>query len=106
MLDARKKHQSGTSMRSEHILAMDTKFDKARVKAKATGDDSDDSDIIKLNNLSVKEGSHRVRVAQDMARDDDKPKKIRQMQWQSVASELTHVIPAKGQFSCIFRVDK
>ena len=46
-----------------------------------------------------------MRVAQDMAGDDDKPKKIRQMRWQiNVASELTRVIPAKGQLSCIFWV--
>jgi hypothetical protein len=30
---------------------------------------------------------------------------IRQMRWQSVASELTRVILAKGQFPCIFRLD-
>jgi hypothetical protein len=53
---------------------VDTKFDKARARAKATeGADSDN--IIKPNNLSVKDGSHRVRVAQDIARDDDKSKR-------------------------------
>jgi len=50
---------------------VDTKFDKVRVKATEDAD----SDVIKFNNLSVK-GSHRVRVAQDMLRDDNKPKKI------------------------------
>ena len=104
MLDVREKHQSGTSVRSERILAVDTKFDKARANTKAS-EDTDSDDIIKLSNLSVEEGSHRVRVAQDMARDDDKPKKIRQMRWQNVASELTHVIPAKDKCSCIFQLD-
>ena len=51
--------------------AVDTKFDK--VRAKATEDTN--SDVIKLNNLSVK-GSHQVHMAQDMLGDDDKPKKI------------------------------
>jgi hypothetical protein len=75
-------------VRSEHILAVDTKFDTARAKAKA----SEDADSNDVSNLSVKEASHRVRVAQDMASmDDDKPKKIRQMRWQNVASELTRV---------------
>jgi len=56
---------------------VDTKFDKARAKAKPEASEAADLDeIIKLYNLSVKEGSHRVRMAQDMARDDDKPKKI------------------------------
>ena len=48
MLDVREKHQSGTSVRSERILAVDTKSDEARTKAKATEDD----------NLSIKEQSH------------------------------------------------
>jgi hypothetical protein len=106
MLGARETHQSGTSLRSERIFAVDTKFDKARAKAKAKATkDADSDDVIKLNNLSVKEGSHRVRVAQDMSRDDDKPKKIRQMRWQRVASELTRVISAKGRFPWVLHPD-
>jgi hypothetical protein len=64
---------SKSVMQTSSLYAVDTKFNK--VRAKAT-EDADSDDIIKLNNLSVKEGSHRVRVAQDMSRDDDKPKKI------------------------------
>ena len=103
MLDVREKHQSGTSVRSERILAADTKFDHARAKSKAC-EAADSDEIIRLNNLSVKEGSHRVRVAQDMAGGGDKPKKLRQMRWQNVASELTRVIPVKGLFSYTFRM--
>ena len=76
MLDAWKMHQFGTSVHSEHILAVDSKFDKG--KRKPVKDDTSD-DVFKLSKLSVKEGSHRVRVAQDLMRDDEKPKKIRQM---------------------------
>ena len=36
-----------------------------------------------------------MHIAQDMAGDDNKQKKIRQMRWQNVASELTRVIPQK-----------
>ena len=95
MLDAREMHQSGTSVRSEHILAVDSKFDKG--KRKPVKDDTSD-DVFKLSKLSVKEGSHRVRVAQDLMRDDEKPKKIRQMRWLSISTELTRVIPSKGSF--------
>ena len=81
--------------------AVDTKFDK--VRAKATKDA--DSNIIKLNNLSVK-GSHWVHMAQeDMLRDDNKPKKIWQIWWQSVASGLTLVILTKGQFPWVLCLD-
>jgi len=34
--------------------------------------------------------------------DDDKLKKIQQIQWQSVASKLAHVIPLEGEFPYIF----
>ena len=95
MLDAREMHQSGTSVRSERILAVDSKFDKG--KRKPVEDDTSD-DVFKLSKLSVKEGSHRVRVAQDLMRDDEKPKKIRQMRWLSISTELTRVIPSKGSF--------
>jgi hypothetical protein len=50
------------------------------------------SDVFALTTLSVKEGSHRVHVAQAM-KGDNKPKKIRQMRWQAVANELSGIIP-------------
>lgn len=93
MLDARDGHQSGTKTRSERTLVLDPKFDKAKVTAKAFADEN--PDVFTLTTLSVKEGSHRVRVAQAM-KGDDKPKKIRQMRWQTVANELSGIIPAKG----------
>ena len=39
-----------------------------------------------------------MHIAQDMARDDNKQKKIRQMRWQNVMSELTCVIPRKVSY--------
>ena len=64
MFDAREMHQSRTSVRSERVSAVDSKFDKG--KGKPIGDTSDD--VFMLSKLSTKEGSHRVRVAQDLMR--------------------------------------
>ena len=77
----------------ECTLVLDPKFDKAKATAKAPADEN--PDVFTLTTLSVKEGSHRVRVAQAM-KGDDKSKKIRQMRWQTVANELLGIIPAKG----------
>jgi hypothetical protein len=99
MLDTWEMHQSGTSVRLERVLAVDFKFDKG--KGKPVKDNMSD-DVFKLSKLSVKEGSHRVCVAQDLMRDDEKPKKIQQTRWLSVSTELTCVIPTKGSFSYDF----
>ena len=99
MLDAREMHQSGTSVQSERVLAVDSKFNRG--KGKPVEDDTAD-DVFKLSKLSTKEGSHRVRMAQDLMRDDQQPKKVRQMRWLSVSTELTRVIPTKGSFPCDF----
>jgi hypothetical protein len=95
MLDAWKMHQFGTSVHSEHILAVDSKFDKG--KWKPVEDDTSDN-VFKLSKLSMKEGSHQVCVAQDFMRDEEKPKKIWQMHWLSISTELTRVIPSKVSF--------
>lgn len=86
MLNARDGHQSGTKTCSEHTLVLDPKFDKAKATTKALADDN--PNVFTLTTLSVKEGSHRVHVAQAM-KGDDKSKKIRQMRWQTVANELS-----------------
>ena len=52
-------------------------------------------DCIEAYRLLVKEGFHRVHVAQAM-RGDNKPKRIRQMWWQTAANELSTIIPARG----------
>lgn len=93
ILDSRSRHQSGTTTRSERVLELDPKFSKAKATT-----DGKDAEVTKLTSLSVKEGSHRVRVAQDIIRGDDKPKKIRQMRWQMVANELARIVPVKGLF--------
>jgi hypothetical protein len=46
---------SKSVMQTSSPYAVDTKFDKVRVKATK---DADSKDVVKLNNLSVKEGSH------------------------------------------------
>lgn len=92
MLNSRDRHQSSTTTHSERVLAVDPKFNKEKTTA------NENPDIVKLVNLSVKEGSHRVSVAQDLALVNDKPKKMRQMRWQMVANELSRIIPTQGQF--------
>ena len=62
MLNIREKHQSGTSVRSERILTVDTKFDKARAKAK-TSEAADSDGIIKLYNVQSWRGRRRLRWA-------------------------------------------
>ena len=56
------ENQSRTSVQQECILAVDT---ETRGKGKATKD-ADSDDIIKLNNLSIKEQLHPVHMAQDI----------------------------------------
>jgi hypothetical protein len=96
MLDTRDRHQSGTKTRSERVLELDVKFDRTKAATRSVAGQNPDN--FKLTTLSVKEGSHRVRVAQAM-KGDDKPKKIRQIRWQTVANELSGIIPATGR-SC------
>lgn len=60
MLDARDRHQSGTKTRSERTLVLDPKFDETKAAAKVL---TNQEDVFTLTTLSVKEGSHRVRVA-------------------------------------------
>jgi hypothetical protein len=55
MLDSREMHQSGTSVQSKRVLAVDSKFDKG--KGKPVEDNTSD-DVFKLSKLSVTEGSH------------------------------------------------
>ena len=59
MIEAHDRHQSGTTTQSEHILKLNPKFDKPQMIA-------DDPNVVKLRTLSIKEGSHRVHVAQDI----------------------------------------
>ena len=92
MLDTRDCHQSGTKTCSERTLVLDPKFDETKAATKAL---TDQEDVFMLMTLSMKEGFHRVHVAQAM-KGDDMPKKICQMQWQTVANELSGIIPAKG----------
>ena len=54
-------------------LAVDSKFNKG--KGKPVEDYMSDN-VFKLSKLSMMEGSHRVCMAQDLMRDDEKLKKI------------------------------
>jgi hypothetical protein len=78
----------------ECVLELDPKFDQVKATRIALAAEQN-PDMFALTTLSVKEGSHRVCVAQAM-KGEDKPKKIRQMRWQAVTNELSGIIPVKG----------
>jgi hypothetical protein len=89
MLDVRKRHQSGTSTRSERAVRLDPKF-----VAKEGANPEQEG---KEPKARIKELAHRTRIAQDLHSDATKPKTTREIRWQTVAKEITRVVPEKGK---------
>lgn len=85
ILDLRREHQSGTATHSERVVMLDPKFALHRVS---------DPDA----KLSSREGSHYVRVAQDLAAIPAKPKKTaREQRWQEAAKRVQMEISETGE---------
>ncbi|KAJ3002779.1 hypothetical protein NUW54_g5663 [Trametes sanguinea] len=80
MLDTRKAHQSGTGTWSERIVQTDPKFAISRI-------DKPDS------KMSVREASHHVRVAQDLAPSVPKRRKTaREQRWMDAVQNVRTVV--------------
>jgi hypothetical protein len=89
MLNIRKRHRSGTSTQSERAVRLDPKF----VAREDTNHGKED----KSPNNHIKELAHRTQIAQDLHDGATKPKTARQIHWQTVAKEITQLVPEKGK---------
>lgn len=86
MVDVRIKNQSGTATRSERVVMLDPKFALGR-----------------LNNpdskMSMREGSHHVRVAQDLGIPAvKKAKTAREQRWNETAQQVQLIVREEGMF--------
>ncbi|KAI0349019.1 hypothetical protein OH77DRAFT_1415677, partial [Trametes cingulata] len=80
MLDLRAEHQSGTTTRSERVIMLDPKFKLSRLQ---------NPDL----KMSVREASHHVRIAQELAcTAPERIKTMREQRWQETARQVRKVI--------------
>lgn len=89
VLDTRKSHQASTGVHSQRTTTLDPKFANAvkRVQngeIKAIG--------IKPTVMSIREASHRVRIAQDVDPELRKPKTTRELNWQNTSKRVMLVL--------------
>ncbi|CDO76768.1 hypothetical protein BN946_scf185028.g19 [Trametes cinnabarina] len=80
MIELRQAHQSGTSTRSERVVQIDPKFAISRIEKPEA-------------KMSIREASHVLRVAQDLAGANTKrAKSAREQRWQEVARQVQEVV--------------
>ncbi|KAL7280478.1 LOW QUALITY PROTEIN: hypothetical protein ACG7TL_005410 [Trametes sanguinea] len=80
MLDLRQEHQSSTSTHSERVVKVDPKFALSRLEHPD-------------KKMSIREASHVLRVAQDLAGPPvDRLKSTRERHWQEVARNVQEVV--------------
>ena len=88
ILDTRKSHQASTGVHSQRTTLLDPKFAKAvsmvQPKIKATGN--------KPKVMSVREASHRVRIAQEVDPELRKPKTNRELNWQNTSRRVMLIL--------------
>ncbi|EIW59893.1 uncharacterized protein TRAVEDRAFT_122203 [Trametes versicolor FP-101664 SS1] len=87
MVDVRTKNQSGTSTRSERVIAIDQKFALARLLDPAK------------NFLSIRQAAHHLRVYQALTMGGRQEKTIRELRWQSVVKQVQAAVPEEGEYS-------
>ncbi|KII93766.1 hypothetical protein PLICRDRAFT_674207 [Plicaturopsis crispa FD-325 SS-3] len=96
MLEARRLHQAGTAVKSERIVRLDPKFVRRQEAAAAAAQrpEAPGRNEAKSLKMSIKEASHRVRIAQDL--DPDivmaKPATTREQRWKSIAKEIQRLV--------------
>ncbi|OSD06283.1 hypothetical protein PYCCODRAFT_1520004 [Trametes coccinea BRFM310] len=84
MLDLRREHQSSTSTHSERVVKVDPKFALSRLEHPD-------------KKMSIREASHVLRVAQDLAGPPvDRLKSTRERHWQEVARNVQEVVKEQG----------
>ncbi|EMD33802.1 hypothetical protein CERSUDRAFT_76503 [Gelatoporia subvermispora B] len=84
LLDARTRHQSGTSTRSERVVILDPKFAMPQLASLM-------SEAPKTK-LSIKEASHRVRIAEDQNTELQRVQTEREKRWMSAARHIRQTV--------------
>ncbi len=89
LVEYRKRLQSGTMTRSERIIRLNPKFALAAFQEEPTD-----------GKISLKEASHRLRLAQDLdsGLQAKKPQKYREMIWKNVAKQIEAIVNPQGPF--------
>jgi len=98
MLQVRRKLQSGTMTKSEHVVRINPKF--ALQQATDVTDPKDKNGKLKM---TTQEASQCARVAQAIAKAIETKKKARETWWQNFAKGLQNVIPNEG-WHLLFRI--
>lgn len=88
MLMARQSHQSVTSVKSQRTIMLDPKFQRAIEDTEKEMEGA----AAKAKKMTIREASHRVRLAQDTDPEFRKPKTDRELHWQETARRVLLVL--------------
>ncbi|KAF8169334.1 hypothetical protein K438DRAFT_1774346 [Mycena galopus ATCC 62051] len=86
MVNYKKALQAGTTTHSERVVSLNPKFALAQVAREADTEG-------KVPAMSIKEASHRVRIAQDGDSAFREGKKTRELRWQTAATTVQSLVP-------------
>ena len=94
MLRTRQKHQSGTAVKSERVIALDPKYALSRLDGVMTGTDAERKPREK-GKMSVKEASHRVRIAQVLHGEIQREKTAREHRYETQSRQIQRIAQKK-----------
>ncbi|KAJ7456383.1 hypothetical protein B0H11DRAFT_2244071 [Mycena galericulata] len=96
MVDYKKALQAGTTTHSERVVSLNPKFTLAQVTREADTEGQ-------APKMSIKEASHRLRIAQDGDSTFREARKTRELRWQTAATKLKDLVRSTGkyQISCM-----
>ena len=85
ILDSRRAWQSGTTTKSERVVIVNPKFSTLKQVLDSEKEPEEDT-----KKLSIKEAAHRLRIAQELNGElkRQEQKKVRQIRWQQVATQI------------------
>lgn len=111
IVDTREGNSSRTNVKSQRVALLDPKFteemkkatskpmDKTALKQKQSAASREAT-----NKISVREASHRVRVAQDVDPDQVRPQTAREVRWQETVKRVVLLMPSGTRIPvCIYR---
>lgn len=94
MLRARQKHQSGTAVKSERVIALDPKFALSKLDGVMTGKDAERQPRAK-GKMSVKEAAHRVRITQVLHSELQREKTTREHRYETQSKKIQKIAEQK-----------
>jgi hypothetical protein len=95
ILNERETWQSGTTTKSERVVKIHAKYQLSRIDSGEADSQDPQSTDASRPKISIQEGTHVLRIAQELNPDLKKQEqqRVRQMRWQSAAQGLKQIIP-------------